>query len=116
MGRIVTTAFVREMYATGKGGDYDAALAEIDLFLESWAMSFAQDAVNEIIDSLPSAPDPGNPFMYNPWEDESVDPGNLEDVVHAAVSRGWETGKFDMIQHVKRSVEEYMDVTWRKSE
>lgn len=33
-----------------------------------------------------------NPFSYDPWDDDSVDPTNTGDVVHAAVSRGWDAG------------------------
>ena len=113
MNYTVTTNFLRETYAKGRAAEREVALAEIDAFLNSWGTAFAQDAVNQIIDSLPSTPEPGNPFMYDPWEDDCVDPGNLDEVVHAAVSRGWDAGKFDMIEHVKRSVEDYMEISWR---
>ena len=33
-----------------------------------------------------------NPYMFNPWDEPGVDPSNLDDVVHEAVSRGWDAG------------------------
>lgn len=41
---------------------------------------------------------PKNPHMYNPWEDSSVDPTNLDEVVGAAVSRGWGSGYYEGVQ------------------
>ncbi|KAB1645409.1 hypothetical protein F8O06_05045 [Pseudoclavibacter sp. CFCC 14310] len=45
--------------------------------------------------------EPGNPYMYNPWEDESVDPTNLDDVVQAAVSRGIDFGAWNQAERVR---------------
>lgn len=33
-----------------------------------------------------------NPFFYDPYEDDSVDPSNTDEVVRAAVGEGWSAG------------------------
>lgn len=38
--------------------------------------------------------EPGNPYSYDPWEDDSVDPTNLDEVVDAAVDEGWAMGEY----------------------
>lgn len=38
--------------------------------------------------------EPGNPYSYDPWEDDSIDPTNLDEVVHAAVDEGWAKGHY----------------------
>ena len=43
---------------------------------------------------------PENPFMYDPWDDSSIDPTNLDEVVGAAVSRGWGSGYYEGVQAV----------------
>ena len=43
---------------------------------------------------------PENPYMYDPWDDSSIDPTNLDEVVGAAVSRGWGSGYYEGVQAV----------------
>ena len=43
---------------------------------------------------------PENPYMYNPWDDSSIDPTNLDEVVGAAVSCGWGSGYYEGVQAV----------------
>ena len=46
--------------------------------------------------------EPANPFMWNPWEDGSVDPSNTDDVVREAASRGWDKGRWEVRENVHR--------------
>lgn len=43
---------------------------------------------------------PENPYMYDPWDDSSIDPTNLDEVVGAAVSCGWGSGYYEGVQAV----------------
>ncbi len=53
------------------------------------------EALQEAADRIEPAPvKPENPYSYDPWEDESVDPDNMSEVVRAAASRGWESGSY----------------------
>lgn len=54
----------------------------------------AAEALQEAIALVPLTPDPGNPFEYDPWADDSVDPSNVDDIVRAAASKGWEKGAY----------------------
>ena len=62
-------------------------------------------AVREYLAAL-AEPDgkPGNPYSYDPWEDESVDPSNLDEVVSAAVSEGWKAGAWHMADQIHRMI------------
>lgn len=48
--------------------------------------------------------DPGNPYTYDPWADESVDPTNTDDVVRAAVSAGWAKGEYELSERVRAAL------------
>jgi hypothetical protein len=59
------------------------------------------EAVRGLLQTL----DPGNPYMYDPWSDESVDPTNIDEVVRAAVSAGWSKGAHELARSIRESVE-----------
>ena len=52
---------------------------------------------------------PENPYMYDPWDDDSIDPTNLDEVVGAAVSRGWGSGYYEGVQAVLALLEGGME-------
>lgn len=53
------------------------------------------EALQEAADRIEPAPvKPENPYSYDPWDDDSVDPTNLDDVTRAAIIRGWESGSY----------------------
>lgn len=51
-----------------------------------------------------------NPFSYDPWDDDSVDPTNTGDVVHAAVSRGWDAGVKAEVPALVAALEAVLDL------
>ena len=55
--------------------------------------------------ALPDSDEPVNPYMYDPWDDDSVDPTNLDDVVSAAVNRGWDSGAWGVSQKVRGALD-----------
>ena len=80
-------------------GDYERE-AEIAL---AAALPIIKQAVQEaraeeIRDLVSDKPE--NPYMYNPWDDSSIDPTNLDEVVGAAVSCGWGSGYYEGVQAV----------------
>ena len=48
---------------------------------------------------------PKNPFAYDPWEDDSVDPTNTDDVIRAAVWLGIDSGQWEATQAAARIAE-----------
>ena len=80
-------------------GDYERE-AEIALTV---ALPIIKQAVQEVraeeIRDLVSDK-PENPYMYNPWDDSSIDPTNLDEVVGAAVSCGRASGYYEGVQAV----------------
>ena len=82
-----------------KYGDYERE-AEITFTV---ALPIIKQAVQEVraeeIRDLVSDK-PENPFMYDPWDDSSIDPTNLDEVVGAAVSCGRASGYYEGVQAV----------------
>lgn len=60
-------------------------------------------ALRAVLAALPE-PSDENPFMYDPWDDDSVDPSNSGDVVHAAVSKGWDAGAVSLSNEVRAAI------------
>ena len=60
--------------------------------------AWEQEMAEKIRDLVSDKPE--NPYMYNPWDDSSIDPTNLDEVVGAAVSCGWGSGYYDGVQAV----------------
>ena len=79
-------------------GDYERE-AEIALSAAAPHLRAAWEVRAEKIRDLVSDK-PENPFMYDPWDDSSIDPTNLDEVVGAAVSRGWGSGYYEGVQAV----------------
>lgn len=59
----------------------------------------------EAVHGMLQAADPGNPYIYDPWSDESVDPTNMDEVVHAAVSAGWSKGAYELAKSIREALE-----------
>ena len=55
-----------------------------------------------------------NPHSYNPWDDDSVDPTNTGDVVHAAVSRGWDAGVRAEVPTLVAALEAVLEATSKR--
>lgn len=80
-------------------GMLSAAADEIDRL---HAAADQIEAVRGLLQTL----DPGNPYMYDPWSDESVDPTNIDEVVRAAVSAGWSKGAHELARSIREAVED----------
>ena len=79
-------------------GDYERE-ATIALAAATPHLRAVQEVRAEKIRDLVSDK-PENPYMYDPWDDGSIDPTNLDEVVGAAVSRGWGSGYYEGVQAV----------------
>lgn len=59
----------------------------------------------EVVRRMLQTTDPGNPYIYDPWSDESVDPTNMDEVVRAAVSAGWSKGAYELTKSIREALE-----------
>lgn len=73
----------------GDQGQYEALLRGLSGAALDAALPLIREAMAEAV--RPTG-EPGNPHSYNPWDDDSIDPSNIDEVVHAAVSEGWSAG------------------------
>ena len=86
-------------YASPTGDDFqDIGLAALTAVLPIIKQAVQEARAEEIRDLVSDKPE--NPYMYNPWDDSSIDPTNLDEVVGAAVSRGWGSGYYEGVQAV----------------
>ena len=60
--------------------------------------------LEEAASTIPSFPEPENPFTYDPWDDDSIDPTNLDEVVRVAVVRGWSMGAYRAREEAARTI------------
>ena len=86
-------------YASPTGDDFqDIGLAALTAALPIIKQAVQEVRAEKIRDLVSDKPE--NPYMYNPWDDSSIDPTNLDEVVGAAVSRGWGRGYYEGVQAV----------------
>ena len=96
-----------QMRALADRGDESGAYEVTETTLVD-EMSVALRAVAgqfEAVRGLLHTTDPGNPYIYDPWSDESVDPTNMDEVVHAAVSAGWSKGAYELAKSIREALE-----------
>lgn len=88
------------------GRDVNALVysAEFRRWYESERRKWQAEALREAAGMIPEFPEPDNPYSYDPWDDDSVDPTNLEDVTGAAVDRGWSMGAFRAREEARRTI------------
>ena len=80
-------------------GDYEReAETALDAALPIIEQSVQEVRAEKIRDLVSDKPE--NPFMYDPWDDSSIDPTNLDEVVGAAVSCGRASGYYEGAQAV----------------
>lgn len=70
----------------------------------------ATDALQGLLAVLPE-PSEENPYSYDPCDDPEVDSSNLDDVVEAAVSRGWDAGERALAAKVRTAIAEHTGAT-----
>ena len=86
-------------YASPTGDDFqDIGLAALTAALPIIKQAVQEVRAEKIRDLVSDKPE--NPYMYNPWDDSSIDPTNLDEVVGAAVSCGWGSGYYEGVQAV----------------
>lgn len=75
--------------------DLSEALDRIDALAAAATDGPRLAAVMRAVLGALSEPQPNteSPYSYDPWDDESVDPSNLEDLVSAAFNRGRDYGE-----------------------
>ena len=78
-------------------GDYEReATIALTVALPIIKQAVQEVRAEEIRDLVSDKPE--NPFMYDPWDDSSIDPTNLDEVVGAAVSCGRASGYYEGLQ------------------
>lgn len=105
-----TTEEVRDDYQWGvhacgccaerKESDAEA----FDRWLSAERRKWQAEALRDAAGIIPEFPEPDNPYSYDPWDDDSVDPTNLGDVTGAAVDRGWSMGAFRAREAARRTI------------
>ena len=80
-------------------GDYEReATIALTVALPIIKQAVQEVRAEEIRDLVSDKPE--NPYMYDPWDDSSIDPTNLDEVVGAAVSCGRASGYYEGVQAV----------------